>query len=168
MGVGDGHDAVLGLLFAHLSLELLLEQTEGDGRLGSRSRFGDNDDAERFPLQQGLQFIQVVLADVLSGKEDNGVFMFVVQELEGIREGLDYGFGTQVAAADTDNDYDVAALFHLFGCGFEVGQMGFGYFGGQVQPTQKVVTLAGTFVKHFDAVCSFVLQSEDVALGYGS
>ena len=168
MGVGYGNDTVFGLLFAHLGFELLFEQTEGDGGLGGRSRLGDDDDTERFPFQEGLQFKEVILTDVLSGKENHGVLMFVAKELEGVGKGFDYGFGSQIAAADTDYHHDFAAVSQLFGSGFEVGQMSFADFGGQMQPPQKVITLAGTFVQHFDTVVGFAFESENVALRYGA
>ncbi len=96
-GVGDGHDFLVGSLFALLLLEQLTQQTEGDGRLGGSARFGNDYDAELLALQQLQQLSQVVLTDVLACKE-HARLIGLLRHIggEGVAKSLDNGFGAQV------------------------------------------------------------------------
>ncbi len=68
MLVGNGYNALAGFLAAELRFELLFEQAESDGGFGCGAGLGYYDDTEFFVLKQLLQFVEIVLADILSGK----------------------------------------------------------------------------------------------------
>ena len=87
VGVGDGDDHVLGRLLAPLGLTLLLQQAESEGRLRGRAALGDIDHAKALTLQIGGQFVEVVLANVVAGKEDDRVAVVADQPRETIAQG---------------------------------------------------------------------------------
>ena len=100
LGISDGHDDLLGFLLAALSLTLLLEQAEGQGSLGGRTRLGDVDDTEFLAFQIFSQFEEVVLADVVTCKQDGRILLVLDEPAERIAQCLDDGTGTQITAAD--------------------------------------------------------------------
>ena len=102
--VGDGHDTLRSLLLAVTLLDLGLYEAERDGRLGRRARLRNHDGGDRMLLQRGEQFGGVILRNVLSGENDRGVLLLLVQEFEGIAHGFEHGLGAEVRAADADAD----------------------------------------------------------------
>jgi len=73
---------MFGFVFSYLCFELLFQQSESDGGFCRRSRFWNDDDAKRFVFQEGLQFKQIVFADVVSGKQYERIFMFRAKKFE--------------------------------------------------------------------------------------
>ena len=110
MCVGDGDDDAACLSEATLLLALFLEQTEGEGCLGGGAGLGDIDDAEAAGLEKVGELGEVVFANIVASEEDGGIGAIVGEPLEGVAEGLDDGFGAEVAAADASDDDGVAEL----------------------------------------------------------
>ena len=117
LGIGHGHNDVLGCLLAHLGLALLLQQAEGEGGLSRSTRLRDVDDAKLLILQVLGHLREVVLADVVAGKEDDGVLLVLDKPCEGIAEGFDDGAGAEVAAADAGHHHHLALLAQGIGHG---------------------------------------------------
>ena len=137
--VGDGHDALRSLLLAVTLLDLGLYEAERDGRLGRRARLRNHDGGDRMLLQRGEQFGGVILRNVLSGENDRGVLLLLVQEFEGIAHGFEHGLGAEVRAADADADDHVglrAQFRSLLPDGVDLVLRN---RGGEVHPTQKIV-----------------------------
>jgi hypothetical protein len=78
LGIGDGDDALRCFCFAEFCLKLLFEHTESDGRFGSGTRFGYYDDTEFLSFEEILEFIEIILTDVLSGKQHLGCVALTV------------------------------------------------------------------------------------------
>ena len=91
------------------------------------------------------QFGGVILRDVLSGKEDGGVFLLLVQEFEGVAHGLQDGFGAEVRAADADADHHVGLGTQFRGLLFDGGDVGPGDRRGEFHPAQEIVS--GAFAR---------------------
>jgi hypothetical protein len=66
---------------------------------------------------------------------------------EGVGEGFDNSFSTEVAAADADSDYYFAVVAQLFGSSFDVGDFVGRGSRGEVDPTEEVVAGAGCVVE---------------------
>ena len=145
LGIGNGHNHLAGHLHAALFLALLAQQSEGEGGFSSGTALGDVDDAELAVLQVGGQFVQVVFADVVAGKEDNGVLPVVDEPFKAVAQSLDHCPGTEVATADACHHDGVAVFAHHLCRLLEVGEVFGGYAGGQVEPSQKIVARAGAF-----------------------
>ena len=87
------------------------------------------------------QVIEVVLADVVAGKQHLGAVAALVGG-EVVAQGLDNGLGSQVTATDTDGD-DILALLAQDGCGLlQCLQLLLVDAAGQVEPAQEVVAQA--------------------------
>ena len=74
LGVGHSHDTLAGFLAAELGLELLAQNAECNGRLGSGARLGNHDDTEFLILEEILKLGKIVLAYVLTGEKHLGAF----------------------------------------------------------------------------------------------
>ena len=165
LGVGDGYDDLTGRFLATLVFALLLQEAEGQGCLRGCSGLGYVDDAELLALQVFGQLVQVVLADVVSGKEDDGTVLLLLQPGEAVAQCLDDGTCAQVAAADAGYDYDVAILAQRPGRGLQVIQMLLRDGGGEVQPAQEVVAQARAVLQHFLCVLYLLFVSVHILLG---
>ena len=87
------------------------------------------------------QVIEVVLADVVAGKQHLGATARLVGS-EVVAQGLDNGLGAQVTATDADGD-DILTLLAQHGSGLlDAGELLLVDAAGQVKPAQEVV--AGT------------------------
>ena len=95
---------LLGLLLTTLGLALFLQQTEGEGCLGSGTTLGDIDDTKLLVLQVLGELKEIVLADIVACKHDGRVLLVANEPCKRIAEGFDDGTCTQVAAADTGNN----------------------------------------------------------------
>ena len=115
LGIRHGHDNLLGELLATLVLALLLQQTEGQGSLGGGSTLRDIDDTEFLSLQVVGQFGQIVLADVVSGKQDGGIALVAHEPLERIAQRLNHGLCSEIASADTGHHHGLAVLAQYLG-----------------------------------------------------
>ena len=140
LGVGDGHDHLLGLFLAALGLALLLQQTEGQCGLGGGTALRDVDHAELLVLQIVGELEEIVLADVVTRKEDGGVLLVGDQPGEAVAEGLDDGACSQLAAADACHDDGLAVGAQCVGAGLQFVEEGRCDTGGQVQPSEEVIT----------------------------
>ena len=147
LGIGDGHNDFFGHLLPALGLALLLQQTEGEGGLGGGAALRDVDDAELLILQVLGEFKEIVFANVVASKENGG--LGVLQPAEAVAQGLDDGFGTQIAAADTGHHDGLAVLAKHLGRGHDVVDEGRGDAGGQVQPAQEIIAWAGAVLQGF-------------------
>ena len=155
LGIGDSHDDLLGHLLATLFLTHALQQAEGDGRLGGGTALGDVDDAEAYPLEVSHEFAEVVLTDVVAGKEDAGITA-LLQPAETVAQGIDDHACAQVASADTGYYDGITVLLERLGRGVDFLDEGRRDAAGQVHPAQEIVAGAGALLKCF--LCS----------GYGS
>lgn len=122
------------------ALKLLFEQAEGDGGLGGSARLRDHHDAKLLVLEEILQLVEIVLADVLAGEKHvaaAAVTLFA-EHREAVAEGLDDGFSAEVAAADADGDHILAVVAQLLGGGLYVGHEALRGLGGEVDPAEEV------------------------------
>ncbi len=154
LGVGDGHDALAAVSWPSGSLELLLEQAEGDGGLCGGAALADDDDAETLALQIGLQLGQVVLADVLAGEYDLRLGVAAVH-VEGVAEGFEHGLGAEIAAADAYHYHHLALAAEALRGGVDVVDKGVADFAGEANPAEEVVACAVAFHEGVDAVAHF-------------
>ena len=147
MGVGDSDDHVLGSLLAPLGLTLLLQQAEGEGRLRGRAALGDIDHAKALTLQIGGQFVEVVLANVVAGKEDDRVAVVADQPRETIAQGLDDGACAEVRTSDTGHDDIVALAAERVGHGLHLVEKLRCDARRQMQPSEEVIAWAGALLQ---------------------
>ena len=147
LGISDGHDDLAGLLLATLSLALLLQQTEGEGGLGGCARLGNIDDAKLLVLQVLGELEEIVLANVVAGKEDGGVLLVLNEPAERVAQRFDDGTGSQVGTANAGHDHGLAIVAQRFGAGLYLVKKSWRNLRGQVQPAQKVVAGTGTILQ---------------------
>ncbi len=162
-GVGDGHDELSGGLATGLGLKLLLEQAEGDGGLGGGAALGDDDDAEAAAAQILLQLVEVVLADILTGKEHFGA----VGLAKLAAESLQHSLGAQIAAADADAYHRIAVAAQSLGGGVDVGYELGGGVGGKTEPAQEVIAGAVAVDKSAEGLLSLGAERIDGVAAYG-
>ena len=112
--IGDAHDQLFGCCFALLLLQLGLQQAERQRRLSGSTRLGDIDDTEFLVLQQRLQLIEVIFADVLSCIYDYRFLAF--QPCKTATQCVNHGFGAKIRTTDTDA-YDHFAVCTQVLCG---------------------------------------------------
>ena len=137
-----GYDALGSLSLAIASLQLGLDQAEGDSRLGRRTRLRDHDGADRVLLRSLHQLVGVVLRDVLAGKDNGRILLLLLQELEGVRHRLQHRLGAEVRTTDTDADHQVTLFAQLGGGSYDGVQLSVIDRRGEVYPTQEVVAFA--------------------------
>ena len=135
LGVGHSHNHLLSLLLAALSLALLLQQTEGQGRLGGSTRLRDIDNTELLVLQIFCHLEQVVLADVVTSKQDSWIFLVLNKPGKAVAQGFDDGAGTQIRATDTSHNHYLTVLAQRVGAGLNLCQESRGDRRGEVQPS---------------------------------
>ena len=137
--IGDAHDQLLSGLFALLLLQLSLQQTESQRWLGGGTRLRDTDDTKLLILQQRLQLVQIILADVLTRIHDS--WLLALQPCKTAAQRVDHRFRTQVRTADTDA-HDHLALLAKQVCGCLYVRQLWTDVGWQVHPAQEIVTQA--------------------------
>ena len=108
-----------------------------------------------------MQIVEIVLADVLTGKEHFGAFRRLVGGKR-VAEGFDDGFCTQIASADANGNNIFARVAQLGCSGFNLVEQSVACGAWQVQPAQKVVTFARAFFKFLNSCFGSVLQRFDV------
>ena len=157
MGIGDRDNALGGLLFAVMALKELLDDTEGDGRFGGRAGLGD-DDAGDIPLFGEVhQLGQILLGEVVSGKDDLGGVLAAQLSGEIVAERLDDAFGAEVAAADADADDKVHPL-GLPGVpdGLTVGDHAGGRLRRKMFPSQEIIAGAVLGIQDIKGLEGFI------------
>ncbi len=92
-GVGHRHDVLCRPLLAFLLLKHVLEQAEGDSGLGGGATLGNHNNAEFMSLDKLHQVVEVVLADVVAGKEHPGACGMLVG-CKVIAKSLNHRLGT--------------------------------------------------------------------------
>ena len=118
--IGHGYDHLLCLLLATLGLALLLQQTEGESGLGGGSRFRDVDNTEPLVLQVFCKLVEVVLTDVVTGKENRRILLVLNEPAKRVAEAFDDGTGTEVAPADAGHHHSLAILAQHLGAGLNL------------------------------------------------
>ena len=93
-------------------------------------------------LEVLAQLIEVVFADIVTCTEDFGA-----GGGKSVAEGLDNGFGTEVAAADAGYDDGVAVLAQGLGALVDLVDKLIGGVGGQCYPAEEVVAGACSVFK---------------------
>ena len=140
--IRHGHNHLLSLFLATLSLALLFQQTEGQSCLGGSTRLRDVDDAKLLVLQIFGEFEQIVFTDVITCKEDGRILLVLNQPAERIAQCLNHGTGTQIATTDTSHDNSLAVIAQHFGSGLNLIEESRSYLRRQMQPTEEIVTRA--------------------------
>ena len=136
--VGDGHDARGGFLLAIFINNVLLQDAEGDGRLGRRARLGDDGQRIILLVKDGHQVVEIVFAHVMASVDDER--LLVRERCKVVLQRFDDGTGAQIGAADANNDEDFRLFPQGFSRFFDVGEQVFVDFGGQVHPAEEVVS----------------------------
>ena len=116
LGIGNGHDDVLGNFLAHLGFTLLLQQAESEGGLCRGARLGDIDDTELLVLQIFSHLREVVFTNIVTSKENSGVGLVLDEPCERVAEGLDDGTGAKIRATDASHYYHLALLTQCISC----------------------------------------------------
>ena len=116
MSVGNGYNNILSLFFATLCLALLLEKTEGECCFGCRTRLRYVDNSELLILQISGKFREIILANVVTGKGYDRVFLILDEPREAVRESFYHGTGSQIRASDTCYNHNVALTAQRVSC----------------------------------------------------
>ena len=143
LGIGHGHDDFLCHFLATLLLTLLLEQAESERSFSGRAALGDVDDAEFAAAEVVAEFVEIVFADVVTGKEDDRIFAIVGEPLKLVAESFNHRARTEVGTADAGHHDGVAVLAQGLGAGFDFAQELRGDTAGQVHPSEEIVAGAG-------------------------
>ena len=149
LGVGNGHDDILGLVLATLVLALLLQEAESQGSLGSGTRLRDVDDTKFLVLQVCSQLVEVVLTDVVSCEEDGRVLLVCYEPCERVSEAFDDGACTEVATTDTCYHNHLALFTQGVGHSLNLVEELRSDRRWQMQPSQEVVTFTSAVLKSF-------------------
>ena len=128
---------------AFLLLQHVLQQTERDSRFCCCTRLGDNDDTEFLTLQKVHQFVSIVFADILTGKQHAGT-LSRLQGCERVAQRLNHGFCAEVASADTDSNNILAILTESGSSSLNAGNQAFRSSAREMKPAQEVVTCTGS------------------------
>ena len=153
LGIRDGNDAVCSLRLAVAGFNELLHNAEGHGGLGGGAALGDDDAGYVTLCGQVHQLCQVFLGEVVAGEDHLGGVLALELLGEAVAEGLYHALGTQVAAADTDGNDQVYALFHpLVADGLVVVDLTLGNLAGKFLPTQEIVTGAVFVLENVEGV----------------
>ena len=143
LGVGDSNDDFARHVFAALFLTLLLEETESECGLGGGAALGDVDHTELAVAEVLAEFVEVVLADVVAGEEDDRVGAVVGEPFELVAECFDDGAGSEIGTADAGDDDGVAVFTKSGGAGFDFGEEFGGDGRGEMHPSEEVIAGAG-------------------------
>ena len=146
LGVGHSHDYTTSLLLTTLAFTLFAQQAEGQSRLGSRTRLGDIDDTKFLILQVVGQFIQIVLADVVTCEENDRTILLFAQPGKAIAQGLNHGACAQVASADTGHYNGLAIFTQHLRRSHKVVEVFLGDRRRQVEPAQEIVAQTRTIL----------------------
>ena len=147
LGVGHGHNHFLGLFFAALLLTLLLEQTEGEGCFGSGARLGNVDDTKLLVFKILSELVEVILSDIVAGKQDGRILLVIHQPSERVAQRLDDGTCTEVATSDACHHYSLAVVAEHISAILYLLQESRSDRRGQMQPPQEIVTRTCTIFK---------------------
>ena len=130
------------------SFELAAKDTEGYRRFGGRPRLGDDDYPDRTPLQGFQQIIQIIFADILSGKDHIRPRTFPPQTGERIAERFEHRPCTEIRTAYAYHDNHIRHGTQLFRRILHPAQLRLRHRRGQRNPPQKIGTGAGTLFQH--------------------
>ena len=138
---------------ADLFVEFFAQEAEGDGGFCRCSALRDDDDAEFLSVEIVEKFCEIVFADILAGEEHfRGADAARLKRAERAREGFDDGFGAQIAAADADGYDDFAEVAETACCGVDVVDERIGGVGGELDPSEEVVSGAVAAEKRCDGL----------------
>ena len=129
MCIGNRYDVLASKVYSLLRLQQLLQQSEGDRGLGRGPALGDIDNAKLLSPQEVNQLGEVVLAHLISGKEESGTALLLVVS-KGVSHPIVDRPDPEVGAADTDGDHVVALLSERLHCGLDLGHDLIGDRGG--------------------------------------
>ena len=135
LGIRNGNNHLFGFLLTTLSLALLLQQTECQSGLSGCTRLGDIDNTEFLAFQVFGQLEEIVLADVVTSKENDRILLVLNQPAKRVAQCLDDGTGTQIATTNTCNNYSLAIVAQYLGCCLNLVEEGRSDFCGQMQPS---------------------------------
>ena len=150
---------MLCFLFADLLLEHGLQETERERGLGRCTGFGDIDDTELFVRQELHEFSEVVLTDVVTCIDY--IRVFAVFGYEGIKsraQRLIHSACAEVRTTDTGYDNDLTTATELVGTSLYLSEESVGDRGGEMHPTDVVVS--GTLAILKQQVSCFGLRLE--------
>ena len=123
LGISNSHNHLACHFNAALLLALLAQQAESQSSLGSSTTLRDVDHAKFATLQVGCQLVKIVLANIVTSKEHDGIFAIIGKPFKAVAECFDHGTCTQVATADTGHYNGVAVFTQHLGSLFQVCQM---------------------------------------------
>ena len=158
LGIGDSNNDLASHLLTTLFLALLLEQTESKSRLCCSTTLGDIDDTKLAVLQILCEFVEIILADVVAGKEDVGILTLVGEPLETVSQSLDDGASTKIGTANACNNNCVAVLAKCLGAFLQLGHELGCNAGGQMEPAKEIVTCTGSSLESL--LCLLCLRCE--------
>ncbi len=141
--IGNGYDAGCCIGLAVTLFDILLDDTEGDGRFGCSTALGDDDGCNVAFCSKVHEFGKIFLGEVVSGEDDLGGVLLFELLCEIVAKGLDDAFCSEVASSDADGNHEVYAFcFPVFADGVNVIEHLSGDFRGEVLPAKEVVACA--------------------------
>ena len=94
--IGDGNNHFLCFLLANLVFTLLLQKTEGESSLSSRSTLRDVDNSELLSLQVFCKFAQIVFADIVASEKNCGRFLVAYKPCKTVAKCFNYRLSTKI------------------------------------------------------------------------
>ncbi len=143
--IGNSHDDILGSLLAQLLLALPLQQTERERSLGGRARLRDVDHAKLLTLQVSGELCEVVLADIVAGKQDCRILLIANQPSEAVAQSLDDSACAKIGTADAGDHHHLALLAQRVSHSLHTVEKLIGDLCGQVEPSQEIIAWASSF-----------------------
>ena len=162
--IGGDVGAAHRLVVAVALLQQLTEYAEGDGGLGGGARLGDYVDGYAATLADLQQFRQLRAGDAVTRKVDVGGILFLGVVVVGLEE-FDGGAGTQIGAADADDDKHVGILFDTGGSRLDARKLLLVIVDGQVHPAEEITAQTGAAVQQVVGYRHLRLQSQNLCLG---
>ena len=148
LGIGNGHNHLLCLFLTTLVFTHLLQETERDGSLSGSTRLGNVDDTKLHTLQVVNQFREVVLADVVTSKQD-AWSLGRLQPAKRVGEGINDHTGTQIGTTNTSHDNSLTILLQHLSSGVQLRNKLWGDGTWQMHPSEEVITCTCTLLKSF-------------------
>ena len=156
LGVGDGDDALGGLGLAVGVFQILLDDAEGDGRLGGGAGLGDHDAGDVAFGAQVHELGEVFLGEIIAREDHLGGVLLGQLLREIVAQGLDGALRAEVGTADADGDHQVHALgLPVVPDGLAVSDEAFRRLGRQVLPAEKVISRAVSGDKNVESLEGF-------------
>ena len=161
-GVGNGIDPTAGTVGSVLPLQHPAQRTGSNGGLGSGSRLGDDGDGNVLALQQTAQVIPVPGAQAVAHEENLGLALTLQQIIVCALQQLNGCPGAQIAAADTHDHKHVGVGTDLPRGRLDPADLLTGSPGGQLLPSQEIVSLAGAVHQSGMGRGNFLFHSQQV------